>query len=494
MLILDIFVCSLMIVDYNKPFTVLFGLVAAILLLPSLTSHGMFMDGIQYAVVSKNLAHGIGEFWFPFLSTSWAKQNLIYFMEHPPLFYYLESLFFKLFGDGFLTERIFCITFFILNVTIIHILWHKIKARLNLSINSWLPLLLWIITPTVYWAFTNNMIEIVGSFLVLVGVNSSYEIYFTEDRLSKIKHILVLSFSLCLGFLTKGIPMAFPVISVICFQIIYKHKSWKETLVLLVSIIAIPILFFTLLVSLNDKAAMSLGFYLKERLFFRVSNEPQVDNRFVVVFWLISDLLVPIGLIVLALIIQKALKLKGQFNQASRNIFYSFLLIGMTGVLPLALTKVQRAVYYLPAISIIAIALSVYASRIFSTLFDKWRLSARVYSGCYKLLSYGLIFLVFLNVYYYGRVFRDEKVLEEVHKIGKGIGSSKTMEVDYDTYLKWDFQFYLLRYYDIRMNPWGMESKDFVLIPKKKGLQSKYYLEFQSLNLNEYYLYRKIRN
>ena len=39
-----------------------------LVMLPSLLSDGMFMDGLLYAAIAKNLAHGLGTFWSPHLS------------------------------------------------------------------------------------------------------------------------------------------------------------------------------------------------------------------------------------------------------------------------------------------------------------------------------------------------------------------------------------------------------------------------------------------
>ena len=55
------------------------GLVIALFVIisaPLLFADGMFMDGTQYAVVSKNLANGVSTFWLPFLSSSWEKQGV----------------------------------------------------------------------------------------------------------------------------------------------------------------------------------------------------------------------------------------------------------------------------------------------------------------------------------------------------------------------------------------------------------------------------------
>jgi len=55
----------------NFPFRVFTIAVFVIAILPSLVQDGMFIDGIQYAVVSKNLANGLGTFWFPRISQNW---------------------------------------------------------------------------------------------------------------------------------------------------------------------------------------------------------------------------------------------------------------------------------------------------------------------------------------------------------------------------------------------------------------------------------------
>ena len=55
-----------------------------------LFSDGMFMDGLAYAALSKNMAIGYGSFWYPHLSdTLWNE-----FHEHPGLGLWLQSLFF----------------------------------------------------------------------------------------------------------------------------------------------------------------------------------------------------------------------------------------------------------------------------------------------------------------------------------------------------------------------------------------------------------------
>ena len=56
----------------------------------------MFMDGVLYATMAKNLANGIGTFWQSHMS------EIIFpaFINHPPLAIGLESIFFRILGDS----------------------------------------------------------------------------------------------------------------------------------------------------------------------------------------------------------------------------------------------------------------------------------------------------------------------------------------------------------------------------------------------------------
>src|SRR5688572_2071285 len=90
-----------------NPFSVFTLVIMLVLVLPVLLQDGMFMDGVQYACVSRNLANGDGTFWFPWLHDSWVKADSPYFMEHPPLVYGIQSIFFRVLGDTMYTERIY---------------------------------------------------------------------------------------------------------------------------------------------------------------------------------------------------------------------------------------------------------------------------------------------------------------------------------------------------------------------------------------------------
>ena len=88
-----------------KPFRLLTLAVGAAATVPRLAHRGMFVDGITYASIARNLAEGRGRFWAP----SYTATVYPEFHEHPPLGFWLQSLWFRVFGDHVFVERAYSI-------------------------------------------------------------------------------------------------------------------------------------------------------------------------------------------------------------------------------------------------------------------------------------------------------------------------------------------------------------------------------------------------
>jgi 4-amino-4-deoxy-L-arabinose transferase-like glycosyltransferase len=134
-----------------RQFRALAAAVCVALILPRIAQAGMFVDGVTYAVLARNLAAGTGTFWAPSFSTT------VYpvFYEQPPLGLALESLAFRVLGDHLYVERLFSVTVFALTALLIVALWRRLLPRDD----DWLPLFFWILPSTVTWAAINNMLE-----------------------------------------------------------------------------------------------------------------------------------------------------------------------------------------------------------------------------------------------------------------------------------------------------------------------------------------------
>ena len=145
-------------------FRILAAAVLVALVVPRVAQRGMFLDGVTYAVVARNMAHGVGTFWAPSFSTT------IYstFFEQPPLGMAMEALAFRLFGDHLFVERLFSLCVFALSALMMAALWRRLLPRHY----DWLPLFFWVLPSVVTWAAINNMLENTQALCTLISVYS----------------------------------------------------------------------------------------------------------------------------------------------------------------------------------------------------------------------------------------------------------------------------------------------------------------------------------
>ena len=117
-----------------------------------MTQAGMFLDGVTYAVLARNMAEGLGSFWSPFYTARVYPQ----FHEQPPLGLGLQAVFFAIFGDHLGVERVYSLVMGGGTALLIVSLWRRTTRD---TAHDWLPLLFWLLPSTVTWAIVNNMLE-----------------------------------------------------------------------------------------------------------------------------------------------------------------------------------------------------------------------------------------------------------------------------------------------------------------------------------------------
>ncbi len=421
-----------------------------ILLVSGLVQQGMFMDGIQYACVSKNLAEGYGSFWFPFLSPFWCQNGAFHFFEHPPLFYWFESLFFQIPGAGIYAEKLFCALMWLLNAWFIHRLWKLIyESDHEKEYFGWLPVLLWTITPVCFWCFQNNMIEVLVSLFMLSSVY--FGLRFLMDDRQKKYHYLMLSAALLYGgFLTKGLVALFPLSLYLVFALTHKKIPVRSAfLYTVISIAVFAILFFAVYV-ISPSANYTLNFYFKERLISRIEQTPTTGNRFELLFDLVSQLL-PVFIITIGTYFTQLMRKRTPTKNEGRRWFWFFLLMGLSGSLPIMLTLVQKSFYFMPSLGFYALAFSALILGFFrSCRILVQQAFYKVFNGFSLLLAVtSIVFVVCAS----GKFSRDEHLLEEVQVLGALMETEGTINVDMDVYCTWNYQFYLQRYHRVYLDP-----------------------------------------
>lgn len=415
-----------------------------------LVQQGMFMDGLLYTCVARNQAIGVGTFWFP----QYDQLNIAgipSFHEQPPLVFGIQSLFFRLLGDHLYVERLYTFLMLCGNGWLLTRLWRALPLPEEQRRMGWLPLVLWISVPVVFWSFGNNMHENTLSFFSLAAVYTGYLAHARPGR--PYGRLLLSGLFVFLSTFAKGFPGFFPLVLPFAWWLAVDRRAWKKALCYFVVMAAVPALIYTVLLLL-PVSGDSLRIYLYERALNRIGHMPTADYRLEIVWRTFTELLPPLLLTAILLLSGfKRQRLPGSFL---RRLSLFFLLLGMAGSLPLALTMVQKGFYLVPSFPFYALALALLCApavaRLLLVLAQKRSLlrSFSIGSGLLLLLSL-IIVLLSRNQFY-----RDQELIEDALQISKVVPAGATMGLPVLEYDEYDFTMpgYLMRYNRQSLDPY----------------------------------------
>ena len=428
----------------NTPFWLLLVGIALMLMSSSLLTEGMFVDGVTYASISRNMAEGQGTFWNPHYTQTLYPE----FRQHPPLALGMEALAFKAFGDHLWVEKAYSVLTFLLSGLLIALIWKRTTNRVQWA---WLPLLFWLAMPLVTWSATNNLLENTMTVFVLLAVYWMLLSYLKNNKV----WLLLSALPLLCAFLSKGFTGLFPLAFPLVYCIFDERRRWLQGPVdmLLLSVA------MALLSGVMFLVFPSSWSYLKSYFTLQVMggglHEATVTTRFYIVFALLQQLLLPLMLLASAFLLRKMAKAKGgrlfEFPP-DRNRFLVFLLVGLTGVLPIMVSVKQRDFYMLAALPFFALALGHLALSTANVLLvgitpavRKW---LTVGSCCVLLLG------IVLNVTHIGKYGRDEALIEEVKQKIAEVGDNSIIEISQEEYTHWaKHASYYMRYGKISLSP-----------------------------------------
>ena len=454
------------------------------LVLARLVKDGMFTDGVLYASVAHNLAIGKGSFWHPYFD----KYMFPFFHQQPPLTFGIQALFFKLFGDSIYVERVYSFLTVCISAWLISKLWKIINAGKEESANmTWLPVLLWIIIPTCFWAYSNNMEENTMGVFILLSVLLIYK------GLQKQNIALVVfgSAVTVLASLCKGFPGLFPIIIPVVYFVFTKH-NYSKVKALVFSVVAIitPLVIYALLL-MNDTVYSSLNAYLNDRVLHSIEEVSTVNSRFALLGQLFFiQLLPPISVVLLVLLVSGLKNVRVQFADIvyKRNILL-FFIIGITASFPLIVTREQRAFYLVPSFPYYAIALALIAAPSVSSFIKRLNVESVLYK---VLLGCSVVFVVVGLVVSgsgVGKVGRDADKLHDVYSFGKIIPAGSDVNVLAETWDDWSLHNYFVRSFNISLDMDSTKHEYFIF---EKGLNKPQPPSYKILETGEKYdLYKR---
>ena len=442
---------------YNT-FWVIVLSIFCVLIFPDLLAEGMFLDGIIYSDIARNLSIGNGTLWnLKYIETLSGPNGSNTFAGHPSPGFWIQALFFMALGDHTYTENIYSLFTCIINLFMIKLIWQTIQINSMSKKMSWLPILLWIIVPVTYWSFSNNLLENTMSIFCLASI------YFYIKWITKSQLILIALSALfiILSALTKGPAGLFPLAAPLANFIASKHFSFYHFLrdqFYLLGISAV----FGLSLFLYPPAANSLLNYLDVQILHSLANVSTVDNRFQLLATLLAELWYVLLLAVLVIYFVK--KDKTKLEVLEKNWSNFFLILGIFASLPIMISLKQRSFYLLPSIPFFSLWIALILRPYVLALLLKYNLffETKIWIRFVPIfvMIVGIV-IITLRIPYENR---DQLKLETVRRVGEKIGKNQLLSCSRSTYTDWSLTAYF---------------------------QRKYCISTDHLNLNEYYLFNK---
>jgi 4-amino-4-deoxy-L-arabinose transferase-like glycosyltransferase len=418
----------------------------------------MFMDGLLYADISRNMAEGLGSFWKPHLTKTLFNE----FYEHPPLALGLQSIFFNLFGDNIYVERFYSLlTYFIVGYLIV-LIWSKLTRNKK---TGWIPLFLWLSTSGITWAAANNMLENTMSIFVCLSVL----FYLNSFETRRFLWLVLSGVSLFLGLLTKGFFCLY-IWSVPFFIWAFMRKrSFPQMIIDNVIIVAFTILPIALLFFVVPEAQNNILNYFNKQVIGSIQNVQTVDSRFAIIGKFIISIITPlvIGLIIIIGSLKKKVK-KTFFNENLREALI-FLAIVLSGVIPIMISMKQRSFYILTVYPLFSIGLAYYLYPIIKPVIDKLKTNQKGFK-IFKGITVGIVFVsLVLSVSQVNRIGRDKDMILDSKAVVDIIGRNTTINICTEMYSIWSLHGYMSRYGNVSLD-------------KNQNNIHQYYLSLENCN------------
>ena len=390
---------------------------------------GMFMDGLWYATLSKNMADGVSSFWIPRLTET------RYAWGQPSLAYLLESPFFMV-GKTLYMAKIYSVLTCVCTGIIMYLVWREIGGE---SKNFWIVLLSWVIIPTITWAAPQNLLENTMSIFVLLSIL----MYLKSTKSRRFLYVLLSGLLLTLSFLTKGLtglyPLAFPLIYWLFLRKTKLHYSIVDTLLMAFSLL-MPILAFYFL---NDNAHNFLVKYANEQVLNSIENVQTVDTRFAILLIFFKEILLPLAVVgVIFLIALKQNVLRKSLKKMDIRLALTFMVLALTGVIPMMVSMKQRGFYIITVFPIVALAVGVAMEPLLNNIRTNMFFERFVKTIAVVMLVAAIV----LNVSFAGKTGRDVNLLEDVHSISSQIPEGSIIGTSTAITSEWSMMAYFYFY------------------------------------------------
>jgi len=467
------------------PFWLILFSIISILLLATLLKDGMFLDGLVNGSIAKNMAFGDGSFW----ALQYTKTFPHPFYDQLPLAIGIQSVFFKIFGDHLFVERIYCIlAAFITGIFIVKIWKHIFRDNSELAALSWLPVLFWIITPLVFWSYTNNMLEntmsifdIAAVYLIIKALSTNKKIFF---------NLIISGLLILAAFFSKGPVGLFPLATVFIYWLCFNKISFSKTVIYSSIVLFSVILLLSLLFLLQPNSLYVVSKYLSQQVVDSVVGKRELaPSRYYIIGRLPLELIPIILLLLILTAVYRIKQLKLVANPDNRKMMFLFLLIAISGSLPIIVSLKQSGYYLVTSFPFYAVAAGIFAAPMLNTFLQKIKTQSR----SFKIITI-ITMILFCGTFIHsfmqtGKVDRNKDFISDIYNLGKVAPKDSIISICPNMVYDWDLHAYMMRYFNISLD--GQNKHKYYIINKNKKCELDKDYNKVEIKTNIYEIYKR---
>jgi 4-amino-4-deoxy-L-arabinose transferase-like glycosyltransferase len=428
---------------YHRLGWLLVAVLLAWLLAPTLFARGMFLDGVIYGVISRNMAVGIGDFWHP----KYMDAEPGVFHEHPPLAFGLQAILFRMCGDQFWVERLYSTLCAPGLIAVIALLWRSGAARVGAATGcGWFPVLLWMAIPSWGWLYKNNVLENTLAPLAALSVYASVRLH-QGGRLWRWSGLAAAAM-LAAG-LAKGPVGLFPAVTPLIAGVCLADCPWK-TVVRNQAAVLLWCCALAAALCCYEPARQFLNDYFHDQLVSSLAGKRIIQHgRWYLAWRTLTALALPatLALLIAAWGNRRSALASCELAQ-SRRLAWFYLLTALSASVPLLLSPRQSAMYAAPSYPfyVLALALHCWPGALALQAGVLKFLSSRMnYRAAIAALAILLLAALLRSSSNYGVIVRDRELLNAVARIQAAVPARSLIAMSEDLWCDFQLRAYLCR-------------------------------------------------
>ena len=460
-------------------------LVAAFLVLIFLPlfQKGTFIDGLLYKTVAFNYAENSSGFW----SMKFTETSMQTFCEQPPLYFFLLGLVYKLIPNLWLADHLFTLALW---VCLLWVIYRILKRSIQAPFEGFLLTVLFLLSiPVFCWSYANQVIEPLVCLLLALAI-----LFFVQYTRQK-GHLYLFLFSACviLLFLTKGFQSCF-VMALPFFYALFKNWNTARYSFALLSALLVGVA-LSYFLFLYPPAAHWFRCYYQSRLVLTMQNTGATTTYHAEILWRFVTELIPVLLLSLFAFVyvrkRKALAVKQVlFGFYTHPLAMALLLTSLLGVLPFAISLVQRGFYLLPGMLCFVLSLVIGFNRPFLLVYRALGLLAnKTVTRALSLVVLGVSLVVlalFVSSYK-----KDEQLLTDLQQIESVVNSGDSLGVNENEWNNFSMHANLYMHKKINLRSDKDMPKQIIRVKGTETLADSMHYQPVPLNTNTYGLWVK---